>query len=68
MIIVSILSICCTIIAATILYRELCALNRKIIHFQEEVHKLHQQLQHTEIPTQKKKKKRIRIITPNRVF
>lgn len=67
MIFISILSICCTIIAAVILYRELYALNRKIIHFQEEVRKL-QQSQCSEVQPQKKKKKRVRIITPNRVF
>jgi len=67
MIFISILSICCTIITAVILYRELYALNRKIIHFQEEVRKQHQQ-QRSEIQSQRKKKKRVRVITPNRVF
>lgn len=67
MIVISILSICCIIIAAVFLYRELYALNRKIIHFQEEVRKQHQQ-QRSEIQSQRKKKKRVRIITPNRVF
>ena len=67
MIFISILSICCTIIAAVILYREQYALSRKIIHFQEEVRKL-QQSQCAEVQSLRKKKKRVRIITPNRVF
>lgn len=66
MIIVSILSICCTIIAAAILYRELCAINRKILHLQEEIRQLKTQC--VAVSPQPKKKKRVRVITPNRVF
>lgn len=58
-------SVCCNIIAAVILYRELYALNRKILFLQEEIRELRSQRQEMPAP---KKKKRVRIITPNRVF
>ena len=59
-------SVCCNIIAAVILYRELYAINLKILHLQEEIRQLKTQC--VTVSPQPKKKKRVRVITPNRVF